>query len=277
MDGNDQSLVEAARGGDRKALVTLLERHHPRILRFSMKMCGHPEDAQDVVQDTLLAVAKTFRDFRGASSLSTWLYTIARSFCIKKRRKSKFAPAEEASLEADRTGEAEDVPHPAPGPEEATARREVTRALDEAIATLKPEYRDVLLLRDVEGLSAVEVGEVLGLSVAAVKSRLHRARSEVRARLAPLLGFAEGVALAIPGPRCPDVVNLLSRRLEGDIKPEVCAEMEQHLAGCEACRGACDSLRETLAMCRALPTPQVPPRVQEALRRALKAVAESPS
>jgi RNA polymerase sigma-70 factor (ECF subfamily) len=276
MDDSDQSLVEAARGGDRKALVTLLERHHPRILRFSMKMCGHPEDAQDVVQDTLLTVAKDFRDFRGASSLSTWLYTIARSYCIKKRRKSKFAPPEEASLEGDSSGEAQDVPHPAPGPEEATVRREVTEALDRAIAHLRPAYRDVLLLRDVEGLSAAEVGEVLGLSVPAVKSRLHRARSEVRARLAPLLGLGEGRALAAPGTRCPDVVKLLSRHLEGDIKPELCARMEKHLESCEACRGACDSLRETLALCRALPTPQVPPKLQAAIRLALEALAGSP-
>jgi RNA polymerase sigma-70 factor, ECF subfamily len=71
-----------------------------------MKMCHDREDAKDVLQDTLLAVARSIRDYRGASSLSTWLYTIARSFCIKKRRRSKFAPERERSLESDVAGEA---------------------------------------------------------------------------------------------------------------------------------------------------------------------------
>src|SRR5258708_3072788 len=96
----DQQLLELSRAGDGKALEALLERHQAQIYRFGMKMCRDPEDAKDVLQDTLLAMARGVRDFRGASSISTWLYTIARSFCIKKRRKSKFAP-EERSLDTD--------------------------------------------------------------------------------------------------------------------------------------------------------------------------------
>jgi RNA polymerase sigma-70 factor (ECF subfamily) len=88
-------------------------------------------------------------------------------------------------------------------------------------------YREVLVLRDVEGLSAPEVGEVLGLSVEAVKSRLHRAAIAVRERVAPALGAAEP-----PKPGCPDVLPLLSRHLEGELKPETCQEMERHLATC---------------------------------------------
>src|SRR5215468_5144634 len=86
MDPADAQLLEALHRGDEHALETLLARHAPSIYRFGLKMCRDPEDAKDIVQDTLLAAARGIREFRGASSLSTWLYTVARSFCIKKRR-----------------------------------------------------------------------------------------------------------------------------------------------------------------------------------------------
>ena len=92
MPDDDQQLLERARAGQQAALVELLERHQSQVYRFGMKMCRDPEDAKDVLQDTLLSVARNVRDFRGGSSISTWLYTIARSFCVKKRRKSKFGP-----------------------------------------------------------------------------------------------------------------------------------------------------------------------------------------
>src|SRR6187455_2423907 len=135
-----------------------------------MKMCRDPEDAADVLQDTLLAMARGVRDFRGASSMSTWLYTIARSFCIKKRRRSKFAPEEERSLDTDVAAETRHLAAKTDAPDEALAGRQVERALEQAIAALEPMYREVLLLRDVEGLSAAEVAEVVGASVQAVKS-----------------------------------------------------------------------------------------------------------
>src|SRR3954463_8602217 len=99
---DDGLLLERARSGQQDALEQLLARHQSQVYRFGMKMCRDPEDAKDVLQDTLLSVARGVRDFRGGSSVSTWLYTIARSFCLKKRRKSKFAPHEAAaSLEGD--------------------------------------------------------------------------------------------------------------------------------------------------------------------------------
>ena len=87
METPDEKLLEAARAGDRAALDQLLTRHQSRVYRFGLKMCRDSEDAKDVLQETLLAVARNVKDFRGASSVSTWLYTIARSFCIKKRRR----------------------------------------------------------------------------------------------------------------------------------------------------------------------------------------------
>src|SRR5512142_2378669 len=123
---SDTRLLEQARAGDRRALDELLERHERRVYRFGLKMCRDEEDAKDVLQETLLAVARNVKDFRGASSVSTWLYTIARSFCIKKRRRSKFAPEQEESLEAREPGvEARDVADPSRGPDDELAGRQI--------------------------------------------------------------------------------------------------------------------------------------------------------
>jgi len=267
MPDTDSALVEAARGGDRRALEELLSRHQGRVFRFGRKMCGDDEDAADVLQETLLAAARTLPEFRGASSVSTWLYTIARSFCIKRRRTSKFAPQHVNSLDTDGDRAAE-VPDPARSPEESAAGKELQDALDGAIAALEPGYREVLVLRDVEGLSANEVAEALGLSVDAVKSRLHRARVTVREQVAPALGV--GVGPPSTGPGCRDVVEIFSRRMEGEIDGSACAELEGHLQRCPTCRGRCDSLRSTLALCkRAGEDHPVPADVERKVRLAL--------
>jgi RNA polymerase sigma-70 factor (ECF subfamily) len=179
-EGTDQ-LVAAARRGDREALEELLRRVEPRVFRFGMKMCRDPEDARDVSQETLFAAARTLGGFRSESSLSTWLYAIARSYCIKARRRSVYAP-EVVPLESA-PAEARAAPDATPGPDRALADRERRAALAEAIAALAPEYRRVLLMRDVEGRPASEVAAATGLSVAAVKSRLHRARAAVKERI----------------------------------------------------------------------------------------------
>ena len=137
MPDRDDQLLEAARAGDRAALESLLERNQKRVFRFGLKMCGGEEDAKDVLQETLLAAARGIRDFRGASSVSTWLYTIARSFCIKHHRVGKFAPAQLESLDAA-SGEARAVPDAGRGPEEVAAGEQVRSALQQAISELDP-------------------------------------------------------------------------------------------------------------------------------------------
>jgi RNA polymerase sigma-70 factor, ECF subfamily len=267
-------LLGRARKGDSEALEMLLAHHQAQIYRFGLKMCRDPEDAEDVLQDTLLAMARGVRDFRGASSISTWLYTIARNFCIKKRRKSKFAPAGQQSLDSDVDLETARLADPGKGPDETLAGHEVKVALEQAIGALEPIYREVLLLRDVEGLTAPEVAEVLGVSVQAVKSRLHRARLTVRAHIAPLLGVPTEPAAA-PAGTCPDVLNVFSRYLEGEISPTVCASMERHLGTCARCQAACDSLRQTLALCHTSGAEvRVPVAVQASVKVALRDVLD---
>jgi RNA polymerase sigma-70 factor (ECF subfamily) len=265
----DEELLAAARQGDAGALEALILRYQPRVYRFGVKMCRDIEDAGDVVQESLLAMARSVREFRGDASLSTWLYTIARSFCVKKRRRSKFAPAQEESLDALSGERLGDLSDPSPDPEQQAAGRESETALSAAIDSLDVAQREVLVLRDIEGLSAPEVAKVLGVSVQAVKSRLHRARLAVRQRVAPVLGIP--AAGAPPGARCPDVLMLLSRHLEGEISPDICAEMEAHLEGCGPCRDACESLKQTLALCRATQPPEVPASLRASVRSAIRA------
>ena len=180
------ALIDRARAGDQAALEALLREVQPQLYRFSMKMCRHTEDAEDVLQDSMMTLARTVRDFRGASSLSTWLFSVARSFCIKKRRKSKFAPEHEESLEGLAPGEREGIVGSEPDPHAQAENAQVWRQVQAAIQQLDPDHREVLVLRDIEGLRAKEVAEVVGISVAAVKSRLHRARGELRERLSSL-------------------------------------------------------------------------------------------
>ena len=264
----DQQLVDGARAGDRASLERLLERHERQVYRFGLKMCRDPEAAKDVLQETLIAAARTVKDFRGASSPSTWLYAIARSFCIKQRRRSKFAPEHEESIDAaGADGEVLQIADPGRPADDALAGRQVELALEKAIGELDPMYREVLLLRDVEGLSAAEVAEAIGVSVEAVKSRLHRARVAVREKVAPLLSSEPESPLT---DACPEVVSLFSRHLEGEISAPVCEEMERHLAGCPRCRERCSTLQATLASCARAPLPDVPAPVQHEVRRALR-------
>lgn len=261
----DEELIDAAREGDRSAIAELLSRHEQQIYRFGLRMCGHPEDAKEVLQETMLAMARSLPEFRGHSSVATWLYAIARSFCIKQRRLHKGEPAH-----LDPLDDAANVAAERGSPEELAASREVDRAVEEAIAALPPEQREVLVLRDAEGLTAPEVASVLGVGVDAVKSRLHRARVAVRAAVAPLVA-PETIK---PAPGCPDVAALLSRHLEGDITADVCAQMESHLEGCDKCRATCDSLRGVLARCRRAGEGAVPPRVQHKVRVALQELVQ---
>lgn len=231
-----------------------------------MRMCRSATEAEDVVQDTLMAATRTLPGFRGQAQVSTWLYQIARSFCIKKRRRTRSVIHADASFDTDESAEVRGLATEDAGVDQRLDQAQLTQAVEEAMTHLAPMYREVLLLRDVEGLTAPEVADVLGLRVDAVKSRLHRARLAVREELAPAL---ESPLPTAGSDACPDVLSMYSRHLEGDISPDVCSRMEQHLAACPRCQGRCDSLRRTLALCKSSPGPAVPVATQFMVRRAL--------
>lgn len=262
IPSSDDELVAAVRAGSAQAIEALLERYQQRIFGFGLHMCGDPEDAKEVLQETLLAAARNVKDFRGGSSLSTWLYTIARSFCIKRRRRTKYAPAEELSLDA--LGAT--LPASGPAPDEIASQREVRRALAGVIESLDSDSREVFVLRDIEGLTAPEVAEITETSLDAVKSRLHRARASVRELLEQRLGEVP----VARRPDCPDVLTAFSKKLEGDLAPTLCADLERHVNACAACRGACDALKRALAICAHLTARPVPEDVKRSVREAVR-------
>jgi RNA polymerase sigma-70 factor (ECF subfamily) len=171
--------------------------HVDRIFRFANRLCGHADDAKDLVQETFLNAYRGLKDFRGDASVSTWVYTIATHACIRMRRKRKGEPNHELSLEEFiPTSEGEfrlQLPAGGLSPQQALENKQLRRALNGAIQKLPKKYRLVLVLRDMEGLTAREVGSIMGLNERAVKSRLHRARLFVRKELcAKGLGAAGG-------------------------------------------------------------------------------------
>lgn len=167
--------------------------HVDLIYRFASRLCGEAEAAKDLVQETFLNAYRGFNKFRGDAQISTWLYTIASRACLRMRRKRKGEPERELSLEEFiPTSDGEfrlQIPVDGLSPEEALQNKELRQALDAAIDKLPKKYKMVLVLRDMEGLSAKEVGTIMGLSERAVKSRLHRARLFVRRELS-----ARGIA-----------------------------------------------------------------------------------
>ncbi len=165
-----------------------LYRDHVDLLyRYAHRLCGETEAAKDLVQETFLNAYRGFDKFRGEARISTWLYTIASRACLRMKRKRKGEPERELSLdEFIPTSDGEfrlQVPVDGLDPEEALQNKQLRQALDQAIQKLPKKYRMTLVLRDMEGLSAKEVGAIMGLNERAVKSRLHRARLFVRREL----------------------------------------------------------------------------------------------
>ncbi|MCP9440708.1 MAG: sigma-70 family RNA polymerase sigma factor [Nitrospira sp.] len=166
---------------------TLYRDHVDLMYRYASRLCGETEAAKDLVQETFLNAYRGFKRFRGEARISTWLYTIASRACLRMRRRRKGAPQRELSLEEFvPTSDGEfhlQIPVEELSPEEALQNKQLRQALNDAIDRLPPKYKMVLVLRDMEGLSAKEVGTIMGLNERAVKSRLHRARLFVRREL----------------------------------------------------------------------------------------------
>lgn len=168
--------------------------HVDLMYRYASRLCGETEAAKDLVQETFLNAYRGFKNFRGDAQFSTWLYTIASRVCLRMRRRRKGAPERELSLdEFIPTSDGEfrlQIPVEGLSPEAALQNKQLRKALDAAIGKLPKKYKMVLVLRDMEGLGAKEVGAIVGLNERAVKSRLHRARLFVRRELSAK-GLAE--------------------------------------------------------------------------------------
>lgn len=179
----ERDLIERSRNGDAEAFTRLIGRYEDRIYRLAKSVCtGLPEEADDVYQDTFLTAFKKLKSFRGDSELGTWLYRIASNLCLMRRRKKSsepFVPLLDRPHDHDGAA-AHQYRDWSPTPEEAANKKELVEKVSGALAKLPMDYRLVLTLRDVEGLSAEETAKILKLSVPAVKSRLHRGRLFLR-------------------------------------------------------------------------------------------------
>lgn len=177
--GHD-TLVRRACDGDDDALSELVEQYHDRVYRYGRTVCREV-DVDDAVQEAFVALTRTRHSFRGDANIGTWLYTTVRNACrqllrpIARRRRVLGAQVDDDALA--------DVASSDPGPAALAEREELVRAVNEALAVLDPVHRQVLVLRDLEGLNGPETAAVLGISLDAMKSRLHRARAALRAEI----------------------------------------------------------------------------------------------
>ena len=181
------SLVRAAASGDRGAIETLLVRAQETAYRFSLLVCGHAEDAEDVMQDALLKTYQHVSDISEPEAFRTWLYTTVRNACLMKRRRRAGEPSSFVSLQQGVQTNEGTVPMDVPDPSRSIDQRLIDGWVDarlrEALKGLPPSYRMIVVMREIEGLSTKEVAAIAGVSEANVKTRLHRARLMLRKQL----------------------------------------------------------------------------------------------
>lgn len=186
MGLSDQDLVEQIKAGTEASFEVLLKRYRDRVYRLVISFTKNPADAEEVLQDVFLAVYRKIGSFEQRSTFSTWLYRIAVNTALMKLRSR--GPVQE-SIDEYLPQFTKDGRHAhmvvdfTQGPEKQLLRKEREQVLREAIDALPPDYKVVLVLKDLEGLSNEEVAEVVGASVLAVKARLHRARLVLRGKL----------------------------------------------------------------------------------------------
>ncbi|MGA9062952.1 MAG: sigma-70 family RNA polymerase sigma factor [Terracidiphilus sp.] len=181
----DVALVERVRGGDISAYDTLVRKYERQIFRIAQHITQNREDAEDVMQDAFLKAYEKLDQFQGNSKFYTWLVRIAVNeslMRLRKRRTGKMVSIDE-DLETDEGTVPRDLADWAPDPEQQFNQVELAEILRKTIQGLPQGFRVVFVLRDVDGLSTEETAETLGLSVPAVKSRLLRARLQLRERL----------------------------------------------------------------------------------------------
>jgi RNA polymerase sigma-70 factor (ECF subfamily) len=261
--------------------VALLENHDPQALEqalellqgtvfsFSMKVCGQREDAEDTMQEVLVKALPYLPKFESPRALVVWLYRVAKNRCLMSRRKSRFAPKRDLSLDELMPDSQELALLAREGPvnpESLAIRSQQARRLREVIQELPPQYRIILVLRDMEGLTDEEVGDITGLRPGNVRVRLHRARLFVRQKLVRQnrkTSVQEKTAVQNPPTTatskkrpasCKVLFAQLSNYLDEQLDDSLCEKLEQHLDGCEPCKAFLASLESTIEQLRKAPS-----------------------
>ena len=190
----DGSLLRGLRAGDEAAYETLIQRFEQPIYNIISRLLDNPADAADVVQEVFLKVFRNVASFRGDSSLKTWIYRIAVNEARNQRRWFSRHRRQEVNLDAEESGDMylggyqksyqSWLPDPGRSPYELTLDRETQVLIEAALAQVNPKFRAALVLREIEGLSYDEIGEILEISLGTVKSRILRGRDALKKHLA---------------------------------------------------------------------------------------------
>jgi RNA polymerase sigma-70 factor (ECF subfamily) len=280
-----EQVVQLIQRKDPKSLEEALALLQTTVFSFSMKVCGQRQDAEDTMQEVLLKSVPNLPKFDNPRALMVWLYKVAKNRCLMSRRKSKFAPKEDLSLEElmpDRRELQELSGSPDATPETSLLRRENAKRLREAVQRLPAEYRLILVLHDMEELSDGDVAEITGLRLGTIRVRLHRARLFVRKELAKQDQHRMRRQTAKPSEkmhlsaqprqrRCKEMFAELSNYLDDELDDSLCEELEKHMDGCESCKAFLTSLEKSIQQCRNAPNESPDPRVAARFRRELMA------
>jgi RNA polymerase sigma-70 factor (ECF subfamily) len=278
-----EQVLQLIQRKDPRSVEEALELLQKTVFSFSMKVCGQRQDAEDTMQEVLLKSVPNLSKFDNPKALMVWLYKVAKNRCLMSRRKSKFAPKEDLSLEQlmpDRQELQKLSGSPDGTPETSLLRRENAKRLREAVQKLPAEYRLILVLHDMEELSDMDVAEITGLRPGTIRVRLHRARLFVRKELAkqdqhPMRRqtakpAGEIHSSALPGQRrCKEMFAELSNYLDDELDDSLCEELEKHMDGCEPCKAFLSSLEKSIRQCRIAPSELPDPRIAARLRREL--------
>ena len=191
LDAADEAaLLRGLRSGDERAFEAMIRAYGPRLLAVTRRLLRNEEDARDALQETFLSALRSLDQFDSRARLSTWLHRIAVNAALMRKRRASKRPEQSLDELLPRfreNGMFEDHNRRWPQPEEAAERAEVRALVRTSIDELPDTHRDVLVLRDIEGLDTAEAAEVLHVTPNAVKVRLHRARQALRALLDPVL------------------------------------------------------------------------------------------
>ena len=174
----EMQLLKAAQRGQEDAFAELVRLYEKRVYHLALRMCGNAEDAYEIAQEAFLSVWKGLRFFRGESSFSTWLYRLTSNAAIDFLRRQRRQGGDGPSLDDEDTFL--EVTDPSPSPHQRAEAMELREALVQGLKTLSPEHRQVLLLRELQGLSYEEIAACLDLDLGTVKSRIARAREKLR-------------------------------------------------------------------------------------------------
>jgi RNA polymerase sigma-70 factor, ECF subfamily len=243
------------------------------VYSFSMKVCGHPEDAEDTMQEVLYRSLRHLAKLDNPSALAVWLYTVTRNRCWRMRRKGSSAPKKILSLDdlmPDDIEMARLLEAAAREPEDHLLRDEQHKLLQQAILRIPAQLRIVLVLHDMEELATEEVAQILDLQPGTVRVRLHRARLSVRKELSRIPeGTKRGKHLKSAGlgrrrpmrksrqrpAECRDLFANLSEYLDGRVEPLTCERMQEHIEACPSCVAFLRDLRAAIDRCRAVTVP----------------------